>query len=313
MSLCLVFGANHGLAQELSVLGGYTSDAKSGDLSYMWQLDYRDGLAEHYAYSVSYLNEGHLPGHHRDGYAAQLWVRSNAFGRRLSLAAGVGPYFYFDTMPSPTGSDKLNDTGLGAIVSISATWHTESRWLFQVRGNWVGTVDSIDTLSTVFGVGYQLDPAPSRKPARESSPACAKTTNNEITAFIGETSVFNGRSTHSMASSVEYRRGLWRYVDWTVAWLYEGDNEASEMNGLATQLWAAKAFFDDHLALSIGAGPYIAMDRLHDHQIRVSGIDTMSAAYRFHPHWGTRVSWNRIITSYNRDADVWLAGLTYRF
>ncbi len=53
MSLCLTFVADHGRAQELSVLGGFTSDAKSGDLSYMWQLDYRDGLAEHYAYRAA--------------------------------------------------------------------------------------------------------------------------------------------------------------------------------------------------------------------------------------------------------------------
>jgi len=39
----------------------------------------------------------------------------------------------------------------------------------------------------------------------------------------------------------------------------------------------------------------------------------MSVAYRFHPRWGTRASWNRIITDYNRDADVWLAGISYRF
>ena len=300
-------------AQELSALGGLVENTESGNSSYLWQLDYREGLGEHLAYSITYLNEGHLPNHHRDGYGGQLWVRANVLDRRLSLTAGAGPYFYFDTTPNPAGSYNLNDHGWGALVSLAATWYTESRWLFQLRGNWVGTGDSIDTLSAVFGIGYELDPSPLPRQLQKASPQRDKTTNNEITAFIGNTNVFSSARPNSAAASIEYRRGLWQYVDWTVAWLYEGNNSASQMNGLATQLWPARAFFDDRLALSIGVGPYIAVDRLHDRQVRVSGIATMSASYRFHPQWGTRVSWNRIITNYNRDADIWLAGISYRF
>ena len=205
----------------------------------------------------------------------------------------------------------MNDKGFGALTSLSATWYTENRWLFQLRGNWVGTVDSIDTLSAIFGIGYQLDPSPLPRQLQEAAPQRDKTTNNEITVFIGETHVFNGG--HSTAASIEYRRGLWSYVDWTAAWLYEGDNKSSQKNGLATQIWAARAFLDDSLALSIGAGPYIAVDRLHGHQVHAFGILTMSASYRFSPRWGTRVSWNRIISDYHRDSDVWLAGISYIF
>src|SRR5512143_614750 len=96
-------------AGEFYASGGVMENVHEGRGSYSWQLDYRQGLGEHAAYSVSYLNEGHLPVHHRDGEAVQLWTRTNLFGRRLSLAAGVGPYYFFDTAAAKAGGSFSND------------------------------------------------------------------------------------------------------------------------------------------------------------------------------------------------------------
>ncbi|MRR53902.1 MAG: hypothetical protein EG822_05230 [Deltaproteobacteria bacterium] len=310
--LCAV-SADISSAQEISALGGFVKNTDRVNRSYQWQLDYRQALGEHLDFNVTYLNEAHLPDHHRDGFGSQLWLRTAILDRRLALAAGVGPYYFFDTTPNPAGSGNLNDQGWGALISLAATWYTASPWLVQLRGNWVETGGGIDTISLLVGVGYQLDPSPSAEPDRQASSRSLATAQNEITAFIGETSVFNSDSPHSLAAGLEYRRALLRYVEGTVSWLYEGSNHGSQMNGLATQLWAAKSFFADRLALSFGAGPYIGYDRLHDNTLIISGVATMSVAYRFHPRWGTRASWNRIITDYDRDADVWLAGISYRF
>jgi hypothetical protein len=46
---------------------------------------------------------------------------------------------------------------------------------------------------------------------------------------------------------------------------------------------------------------------------RLSGIVTLTASYRFDPHWFARLSWNRIVTGYDRDTDVILLGGGYRF
>jgi hypothetical protein len=40
---------------------------------------------------------------------------------------------------------------------------------------------------------------------------------------------------------------------------------------------------------------------------------SVSALYRVTQHWSTRVTWNRVVTRYNRDADVIRAGIGYRF
>src|SRR6478609_8116872 len=45
----------------------------------------------------------------------------------------------------------------------------------------------------------------------------------------------------------------------------------------------------------------------------VAGIFTMTASYRIGREWTARFSWNRVLSNYDRDADVLLFGVGYRF
>jgi hypothetical protein len=320
LMLVLLAGASSVVrAQELYVLGGGIQNPDNNDTSYSWQLEYLQGMGEHFAATISYLNEGHLPDHHRDGHSVQLWARTNLLERRLSLAAGIGPYYYFDTMPNAPNGSFVDDHGLAGMVSLTATWYTESRWLFQLRTNWVGIGKATETLSAVAGIGYQLDPPHSQGPAPEETPQQETTTSNEITVFLGRTIVNSFESEHSVATSIEYRRGIARYLDLTVAWLYEGDNKLVRRDGLTTQLWLVRECLDKKATVGVGGGLYFALDHYHDltngngTSRFVSGILTLTGSYRFHPHWDVRTSWNRVITNYDRDTDVILGGIGYRF
>lgn len=308
------------IAGELFGLGGMMQSRNAGmnDSSYSWQLEYREELFEHFAASLSYLNEGHVPAHHRDGHALQLWAQSDVFDRRLSLSAGLGPYYYFDTTPHPaSGTSYTNEHGLGGALSLAAIWRTEAPWLFQLRTNWVKTFGRMDTVSVLAGIGYQLDaPKPVKSfdaPAEDQE----KTTNNEITLFIGRTITNSFESERSTALSIEYRRGLLRYLDWTASWLYEGDSRLIRRDGLASQLWGVKAFLDDRMALGFGAGAYYSIDRQagrnQDGDRIISAITTLTGSWRLDPHWSLRTSWNRIVTNYDRDTDVIMGGIGYRF
>jgi len=114
-------------SQELTVLGGAMQDTETHDHSYSWQLEYREGLVDPFAFSISYLNEGHVTDHHRDGYAVQAWTRTSMLDRRLSLSAGLGPFFYFDTKAAAAGASYTNDHGWGGVLSLAATWYRRDR------------------------------------------------------------------------------------------------------------------------------------------------------------------------------------------
>jgi hypothetical protein len=318
--LCVVsFASVPSRAQEFIGFGGIARDVDNYDQSASWQLEYNEGLAENLAYSISYLNEGHLKAHHRDGHSLQLWTRVTLLDRRLSLAAGAGPFYYFDTLAAKSGASYDNDHGWGANLSLAATWYTSDRWLLQFRTNFIETASGLDTVSALVGIGYQLEAPAAPGPRPYPLPQEDKTTNNELTVYLGRAIVNSFKSEQSVATAVEYRRGLWKFVDGTVSWIYEGDKRLTRRNGISTQLWAVKDFFSEQLALGIGAGTYFSVDRYHNNDGNkektrtVSAIATMTASYRFHPHWCLRASWNRVVTNYNRDTDVILGGIGYRF
>jgi hypothetical protein len=284
-------------------------------------VEYLGGLGEHLAWSFSYLNQGHFIEHHRDGNAINLWLRTNLIDRQLSLAVGGGGVFYYDTIIPPPPAPASDFHGWGTMLNVAASWYTKSRWIYELRGSWVRGGQSFDTLSVLAGIGYQLDPPTEPGPVAYAPPQTETTTNNELTLFGGETVVNVPNPGHGRSEGLylEYRRGIWRYLEFTAGALYEGRNDLIDRYGLTTQLWLAKSFLHDRIALSAGAGGYYAEDERRDPTLNrssgifISEIVSMSGSYRLSEHWHIRATWDRIITSYSRDTDLFLGGLGYRF
>lgn len=315
LTIVLLVLASPVAAQELYVLGGYGIDSNPNRKAGAYQVQYLEGLGEHFAFSLSYLNQGHFPEHHRDGNSLNLWLRTNQLHRQLSLAAGVGVMYYYDTTHPPAGEPSADKHGLASMYSLSATWYTESRFLFQFQTYWVKANASFDTLSALVGIGYQFEAPSSPGPLAKAPPQTKRTTENELTILGGESIVNVPGDGHSQAISLEYRRGIWKFVEMTAAVLYEGRSTLCDRYGLTTQLWLARPFFDDHVALGIGYGPYFAVDRRRpgDNEVFIPTIFTSSASFRLTPHWHLRTSWSRVITNYSRDSDLFMGGIGYRF
>ena len=303
-------------AQELLLLGGATRERGLRETTHGWAIEYAHELGADTHATLAWINEGHVTDHHRDGHAAQLWARGLFFDGRLSAALGLGPYRYFDTEQAARGASYANDHGWGLVSSAGLAWHADRRWRFHLRVNRVDTRTSIDTTMLLAGVGLPLDSAPVQGPA--AAPPAGRTTNGEVALFLGRTILNSFGSETSPAVAAEYRRGLGRYVDWTVGWLNEGGNGIIRRNGVTTQLWLARAFLAGTITLGAGAGAYVAVNQEHAAAVasddeRVSGLVTLTASYRFDPRWFARISWNRVVTRYDRDTDVILLGGGLRF
>jgi hypothetical protein len=113
-------------AGEIIFLGGYGATNNPVESTGAWQVRYMEGLGEHFAYSLSYVNQGHFISHHRDGTAATLWFRTNQMDGQLSLGAGAGPIFYYDTI-RPASGDPADVHGWGTMVNLLASWYTKNR------------------------------------------------------------------------------------------------------------------------------------------------------------------------------------------
>lgn len=293
--------------------GGMEIRNATHDKSYAWGLEYMEQVAPHFGLSLLYLNEGHPSDQRRDGFGMQAWARTSPLGGRLTLAAGVGPYYYFDT--TRRGHvDYANDHGLGLIYSLAAVMQVADRWSLQLRLNRVDARKRFDTNVVLLGIGYQLDGAPARSSATALYTAARP---NEVTVFAGQTTVNSFESERGVATSIEYRRAFSRHVEWTVGFLREGDGHLVRRKGITGQGWLTQRALEDRISFGIGFGPYLAVDRRNagqaDERERLAGMVSLSARYRFTPQWHARVTWNRVLTDHHRDTDLLLIGAGYTF
>jgi len=315
--ILLILTAAPVCGQELFLYGGLNSHASLKNRSYFWGVEYFQGLGPHAAFSLAWQNEGHLTHHHRDGHAAQIWLRTARLGGKLALAAGIGPYMYFDTMPA-SGDRSQDDHGIAAMLSVSATWYTDSRFLVQLRSNWIEAPSGIDTCSFVLGLGYQLDAPPSPGPRPYAPRQGFRSSKNEITAYYGRTVVNDYGTGSDRAIGIEYRRALGTYVDWTVGWLKEGEDSRIFRDGPLTQLWLVRSFFDERLTLGAGAGLHLDFGNNEPYpdqekKSAFSRIVSVTASYRIAPNWAIRAVWHRMITNYDRDTDIIMGGVSRLF
>jgi hypothetical protein len=144
-------------------------------------------------------------------------------------------------------------------------------------------------------------------------------TENEVTVFGGQSVVNTFLSQTARAFAAEYRTGLMTHVDWTLSAIYEGDPEIIRRSGVATQLWAVNTFFHERIAVGAGLGPYIYLDHKNpvnpDQTIpaSVAPLASLTFSVRLSDHWIARLVFDRVLSNYNRDSDIFLVGLGYRW
>ncbi len=302
--------------QEIFVQAGSTESTDNHHPAPRWGLAYQQGLSEHVAVGLTYINEGHIPNHHRDGYEPQIWFRANVIERRLSLAAGIGPYLYFDTTSARPGPGSYDSHGWGAVASLAATWYTDSRLLYQIRANYIEAINSFNSVSVTVGLGYQLDAPAKEGPLEKAPKETENTTLRQISAFAGDAVLNRFQSRHSVAEAIEYRTGIVPHLDVSFGLLNEeGPSRGDDRYGVMGQAWAVRSFLKDRLTFGVGAGPYLARDenRGTGGSTTLNAIIGLTAALNFSDHWVGRFIWDRVLTNYSHDADVFLVGLGYRF
>jgi hypothetical protein len=165
------------------------------------------------------------------------------------------------------------------------------------------------------GVGYRL-PQDGKGFLRDLSANGVRVPRNELALLVGQTIVNSFESeTSKLAAMIEYRHAFGQYLRGTLAWLDEGDARLIRRDGIVAQLWLEPTFGEARYTLGAGFGTYIALDDYREDKRGpfASGIATLTASYHLGSRWVVRFSWNRIVSKYDRDADIILLGAGYRF
>lgn len=312
-------------AQELHFLAGgqYTPSLK--EATYSYSIEYLENLNDYTYATFTWLNEGHVTDHHRDGYSAQFWLRWPSASRRFTLSAGVGPYRYYDT--TELASIGVTDAhGWGVLGSVAAHWYFSNPWVFEVRYNYAHTTNSISTHTALVGFGYQFEHSNVAGPVwnTERYGFVPPDQRFELAVMAGSSVVNNFDSPHGVATGAELRYRLTPYVDAIATYLDEGDARVIKRKGGAAQLGIKRESFNHHVDVGVAGGFYFARDSYNASpetnvlgiiktRDQVLGLLTMTATYRFEMGLRLRAYWYRTLTTNGRDTDVVMGGLGYAF
>jgi hypothetical protein len=306
------------LANELSVLGGVSNSDDPSAASYGWQAALRYNFLRNFAASLSWINEGHLGEHKRDGVALQGWGRTRFLDDRASLGIGAGMYHYFDTLLLPGGEHRnLNDWA--PVYSLTATYYTRNSWFAQFAFNHIHPGSDYNSNSYLAGVGYRLWKEPEPAPAPEEEALAEWTTGYEVMAFLGQVVVNSPGNEPGIGGGVEFRMGIQRHLDWTLTWLNENVRDTMQNTGLATQIWLVDEFLARRLTLGFGVGLYTFLEfrqppgSTESRDPDLAGLLTATTSFRFSERWFTRFNWNRVMSNDHRDTDNFLLGFGYRW
>ncbi len=308
-------------AQEFTgLIGPQFDQSAAARTTYQWRLDYQQGISEHWYFETGWVNDGHIPGHARDGIAAQIGLRSTFGTKRFTFGIATGVDRFYDTTNDTSNAGNFSDVqGWLWLTTAQISYFGKDRFVYRIQVNEeLAPPKTFDALSVLIGIGYQLQ-APvgdvyNHAPIAQTS----FTTGNQITALIGQT-VPNGGSADpkGVSGMGEYRHGVWKYFDLTFSYIYQGDNAVLSRNGIGVQIWPTRKF--GPVALGLGFGAFFAVD--YDYspppgtkkKDAVAGLVSPTVAYDIGDHWLARFIWNRTVTTYNENTDFFGVGLGYRW
>jgi len=324
----MVLGCGRLLGQEVSISLGRLHEIGVREYTYSWQLQYFHQLGEEWGGTLSWLNEGHIPDHHRDGVHLQAWKLHRIETNNLRLGLGLGLFQYFDTTESSHPSGYRNRHGLKPILSFRAQYPiSDQGWEALVLINRTLGSDGPQTQGMMVGANFRfgLDPPwAHREGPRLRAEEALGGHRNELALMFGRTILnsFESESTDFLgAFSLEYRRHMNPHLDFSVAYSDEGGIDSVKRDGLAVQGWITTHSNRQDMTLAFGIGPYFnrVFPSSADEEgqgcvnVRTSLRYSMILSRTFWGHWAYRLQWDRTNTFQHADTDVLLTGLVYQW
>jgi len=294
--------------------GGLVSD--DGDsATYSYAFEYRRPVLGDFAGSFTWLNEGHIPNHHRDGQAIQVWWRSQPDERvhGLSFDLGIGPYRYYDTTRPNPDERYINQHGWGWLASASANYRFDNHWVGSLRLNQVDAHGNFDSTELMAGVGYIFDVQSISNPS--DTPRAPAHNTVEVDALAGETILNSFKSQTNTTGGIGARLQMTDWLSASATYLNAGESDSGWRSTLMAQLWFEQAL-TPHVTIGAGPGGFFPIDAGYDGHTpkeRASAMIGVEAGYIFDRHWIGRLIWDRVGTGDSHDSDIFVFNLGYQF
>jgi hypothetical protein len=139
-------------------------------------------------------------------------------------------------------------------------------------------------------------------------------------SVYGVLSVINiSGNPNAFGVSAEYRRRFVRDFEGTITYIYEGDPRVARRSGVSLQFWPVRYDMSSGFEIGAGFGAYVFVDTKHQPipgQITtaaVAPVVSLMASHAVTKNWFVRAIWDRVVSNYSRDADIWRLGFGRTF
>lgn len=257
-----------------------------------------------------YVNDGHLPNNHRDGFAAQGWYAWRV-GERVELQLGIGPYASMNN--TEIDGRRFNEFRGGVLASGALKWHgLGNGWYLRTQFNATAMSHSFGTVALLLGIGHDF---PARTAPRRRDPGRLRSDISVWTGISRTTTIGLQRNAGSALVETQFSpatEGAWWIPSaYSVGFLSEGDTFITDRKGIPVQAWWRTP--RDRFVFSFGLGPYPAFDTRREPRLELLGILSLRAAMKVYESANVRfeagVMFSRVASFYNRDQDIYLAGV----
>jgi hypothetical protein len=307
--------------ENVLALAGFDHATSTGDDTYGWQFEVQEPLFQQLSVSLSWLNEGHISRHRRDGAAAQLWFNSPMWFDRLQFSIGAGPYIYFDTEQESTNRGYSDVHSAAGAFSASLSLDLSKSWFLALNVNAIYAPGDVNSLGVLFGGGYHFG-ASERSESTVGTDADADTPNRrqQIQLLLGETIQndldFETGSSEQRTAGLEYRLALTRWVAWSATWFHEFDVGQASHDQAATQLWVVDSLPGGRFSLGAGVGIYVPLESpqggVPGGTSPLSGLSGLRVEWNLSPRSSLIVTWYRSFTRDDSDCDIITLGYGFR-
>jgi hypothetical protein len=276
------------------------------------QICFSEHLTPRLSLGCTYINEGHPDlneAGHRDGFAL-MGLYEIPVLNKLRLEAGVGPYFNMNTTWRGNNFEQeFNDKGIGLLATLALIYPISDSGLnIRAQINEVIMPGSFSTTALLLGVGTELG---GKLNDRQFSKG--QNGNYAINVLAGPCQTTRAGKVYNFGGKIELQRKISDRFAWSVSGISEGDSGVSSRKGFAGQGWFVTPKLG-RLEFSAGLGPYGAQESNEDDKgIKILGLATMRAKIDIAKGYYGLAEFNRAISTYDKDEDMFLFGVGKKF
>lgn len=302
--LCIASSTAHAFEEDTSIFCGRLKGTNyKHAVTFTCGVTLSYGLTDWFAVNGVYLNEGHPENHHRDGFAIQPSLYKDFNNWRVQFS--TGPYYSMDTTRQADGT-LLNDKHLGLLSSLALKWHpSQGNWYVGMGYNNVWMPNKLNSNSVLLLLGTDMQ----KDGGNENS---GNESQMKVGLWIGPGDTTNPGTKVKTAGQLEFAFPLKDQLSYSIAGLYEGNTTLADRKGVMAQVWYNGNF--NNWTLSAGAGPYLERDSLRDKRAtNLLAVASVRATHQLTRRTTVGLNFNRVISFYNKDADIIMLGLQRAF